>query len=165
MVQQWRGIMTGTYWWVPTNRYILMGTYWWVPTDGYLLTGTYTLRSNEAIFNQTRNTIYPLCNEEEETTSHFLLRCEALEDYRQPLLQYIKAHSRLVFQCQPSSVVAIWNSELLIQLILDPTHPTVQELLPLCTQTMIELEKLSRLLSYKLHQTRFNILESSTMKK
>jgi hypothetical protein len=52
-----------------------------------ILTGTYTLQANKAKVNQ--NTVDPTCRacqREPEDRSHFLLRCSALSDIRQPYL-------------------------------------------------------------------------------
>ena len=52
-----------------------------------LLTGSYVLQVNREAFNQ--NQISPtclLCKKEDETKEHFILRCEALESTRQPIL-------------------------------------------------------------------------------
>ena len=87
-----------------------------------------------------------------------MLKCEALEEYCQPYLPYIKNSFPLVYQHHPTTL----NDQMLTQLILDPSHPSIQDLLPIDSHTMIEIEKLSRLLCYKLHQARCRILESTT---
>ena len=52
-----------------------------------LVSGSYTLQANRAAFNQ--NEVKPtclLCNEENETLSHFLLSCKSLETVRQSIM-------------------------------------------------------------------------------
>ena len=55
-----------------------------------LVTGTYILQVNRSAFNQ--NEIDPTClmsKEEPETIDHFMIRCNALEEVRQPILKNI----------------------------------------------------------------------------
>ena len=90
-----------------------------------LLCGAYILQTTRDVFNQTRNTICPLCEEEDEDITHFLLICSHLEEHCRPLLKHIIDTIPIVYQQHPSQ----WSSELLIQLVLDPTHLSIQNIL------------------------------------
>jgi hypothetical protein len=114
-------------------------------TKARLLCGAYILQSNRVAFNQTKDTTCPLCKQADEDTSHFLIECEILEEQRQPIMNCIKASIPLVYQHHPHNQ---WPTQLLTQLVLDPTHPTVHDILPLDRPTLVEIEKLSRILCY-----------------
>ena len=51
-------------------------------------TGTYVLQTNRAAYNQEKkcDARCQLCGEDDETLSHFLLECSALEETRHPML-------------------------------------------------------------------------------
>ena len=51
-------------------------------------TGTYVLQTNRAAYNQNNcDARCSLCGEYDETLSHFLLECSALEETRHPIIQ------------------------------------------------------------------------------
>ena len=55
-----------------------------------LVTAIYILQVNRSVFNQSEiDPICLMCKEEPETVDHFLIRCSALCDVRQPLLDSI----------------------------------------------------------------------------
>ena len=61
-----------------------------------------------------------MCKDEPETVDHFLIRCSALEEVRQPILNSI-------LQCAECFMQSPIDSEILVQLLLDsagvPTDP------------------------------------------
>ena len=84
-----------------------------VSVKAKLLTGTYILQVNRVAFNQ--NEVSPLCllcQENDETTEHFLLQCPVLSCVRQPLLTRVVELYAGLFQEQP-------DSPSLLQFILD----------------------------------------------
>ena len=99
-----------------------------------LLCGAYILQTNRAIFNQTRDVTCPLCNQAEESITHFLIECEKLEPVRRAPLQCLKDIIPLVYQDHPETN---WSSELLTQLVLDPTHPHITNILPFNQRMLI----------------------------
>ena len=116
-----------------------------------LLCGAYILQTNRAIFNQTRDVTCPLCNQAEESITHFLIECEKLEPVRRAPLQCLKDIIPLVYQDHPETN---WSSELLTQLVLDPTHPLITNILPFNQRMLIQIERQSHILCYKLHLSR-----------
>ena len=120
-----------------------------------MVTGTYILQSTRSAFNQTKNTTCLLCGDAEEDMVHFIVQCSFLEDERQPLLSNIIQCIPLVYQTHPSQT---WPPHLVTQLVLDPTHPTIQSMLPLQPSVIDEIERLSRLLCYKIHMKRCKFL-------
>lgn len=123
-----------------------------------MLTGTYILQATKAAFNQTQITTCPLCNEAEEDMVHFTVECKALEDCRQPILEVIKATIPLTYQNHPYTQ---WQARQTCQLVLDPTHPSIQSILPIEQRVILEVEKLSRVLCYRLHAKRCKILDQT----
>jgi hypothetical protein len=134
-----------------------------------LLTGTYMLQGNRAVWDvgSCRNTkaCCPLCHSAPENRSHFILQCSSLHHVRDPyitlLVTYLQQHS---VNCQP-----ILNSEdLLLQLILDCTHPKLHPFLnvscDVCSKNdsdaccIDEVERISQRLCYALHYKRAQLL-------
>jgi hypothetical protein len=112
-----------------------------------LLSGSYILQYNRAAYNQTRDTICPLCKVEEENIPHFIVSCPFLSKVRDPVLESALEHIPLVYQNHPRN----WSNHQIAQLVLDPTHPSVTEALPLDTCTINLIEKVTRLLCFVLH--------------
>ena len=116
-----------------------------------MLLGTYILQATRAAFNQTRNTQCPMCKEGEEDMVHFIAECPTLSPHRDHTMKMIMAIIPLVLQEHP---LTGWSRELLTQLILDPTHPSIGAKIPMTTQCLLQIEKQSRLLCFKLHRAR-----------
>ena len=58
-----------------------------IPAKLKLLCGAYTLQSTRTTCNQaTVNPICQLCNTDEETLEHFILKCSVLEHVRNPII-------------------------------------------------------------------------------
>lgn len=121
-----------------------------------LLTGTYILQATKAAFNQTRDTTCPLCKKADEDTVHFLVVCEKLEDRRHPIMKAILSTIPMVYQYHPTHTQ--WSPNLITQLVLDPSHPSVSNILPLERCVLFEVERLSRLLCYRVHIKRCKML-------
>ena len=112
-----------------------------------LLTGTYILQANKASFNQTSNTTCLMCKVETEDVCHFIIKCPYLEEIRQPILNQIKDTVPYIFKYHPS----LWSPPQLTQLVLDPTHHSIQALIPLPPCMIVVIERLTRKLCYRLH--------------
>ena len=123
-----------------------------------MLTGTYILQATKAAFNQTRITTCPLCNEADEDIVHFMIECKALDECRQPILEALKAAIPLTYQHHP---YAQWDPSLICQLVLDPTHPNIRNILPIEQCVLLEVEKLSRVLCYRIHKKRCEMLDQT----
>ena len=121
-----------------------------------LLTGTYTLQYNRAAFNQTTDRTCPLCKVETEDTTHFVSSCTFLEEIRRPLIAKLFMKIPLVLQYHPTNIT--WSDEMLTQLILDPSHPDVVDILPLNSFHIDEICKISRQLCFTLHKERAEAL-------
>jgi hypothetical protein len=117
-----------------------------------LLTGTYTLQYNGAAFNQTTDNTCPLCKEETEDTTHFVSICSFLEEKRRPLLQKLFMKIPFVLQHHPASVS--WSNELITQLLLNPYHFDVEDILTLSSSNINEIGRISRQLCFSLHKER-----------
>ena len=124
-------------------------------TKARLLSGTYILQSNRAAFNQTKITTCPLCERGDEDIHHFLISCEALEPVRKSRLACVLDAIPQVYKRLP---YIISSPRHLVQIVLDPSHPLITEILPLKQHEMIEIEKESQILCYKLHQARCKYL-------
>ena len=116
-----------------------------------MLSGSYILQHNRAAFNQTCDRTCPLCDEADEDVPHFLLECSATDHLRKPIINNIIDIIPLVYEDHPSKC---WNSQQITQLILDPSHPSVIERLPLSTRELFAIEAKSRSLCFTLHRYR-----------
>ena len=102
-----------------------------IPTRLKLATGNYMLQTMRAAYNQ--NPIDPtckLCNQAEETVSHFLICCKTLEYLRAPTVNNIIEESSKLFASHCT------NPQLdIIQLIINPFHYAVNNSLEanICT--------------------------------
>ncbi|VDI76287.1 Hypothetical predicted protein [Mytilus galloprovincialis] len=89
-----------------------------IPIRIKIATGTYILQTNRAAFNQ--NNVDPtckLCDQAEESISHFLLCCRALDQIRTPILKNVI--------CKCSELLALQHSNIqleILQLIINPFH-------------------------------------------
>ena len=106
-------------------------------TKARLLVQRYGITSSYTAGKTMRDTC-PLCNIESETMQHFLIKCEALEDIRSPLMSKIT-----------TALQEVNTRPLTVQTILDPSIHT--ELEP---ETRDYIESLTRRLCHELHSTR-----------
>lgn len=116
-----------------------------------ILTGTFMLQTTKARFNQfTVNANCPLCKSADETLSHFLIHCTALETSRSSqmsaLLDAVYRHAvpQLTLPIDPVT---------LIKLIVDCSS------FKLHTETEIDIEICSRALCFNLHSRREYLLQ------
>ena len=125
-----------------------------------LLTGTYKLQERLSKFQGGKvSTQCRMCNSGEEDMQHFILGCTSLKETRERYLiainKILEDHGLVVFFRR--------NQHLLMQLIMDPTHPK----LPLCLQTqenLAEIEAINRSLCYALHCRRCALLDIPIVK-
>ena len=116
-----------------------------------ILSGSYILQHNRAVFNQTCDRTCPLCGDADEDVPHFLLECSATDHMRKPIITDIIDFIPLIYEDHPSKS---WNSQLITQLVLDPSHPLIMERLPLSKEVLFALEAKSRSLCFTLHRYR-----------
>ncbi len=118
-----------------------------------VLTGTYTLQANRKKFNQ--HEVSPtcmLCKQEPENRTHFVLNCNTLQHKRQKHLSALK--QLLASNIGVEACVRIFNNqELLLQCILDCTHPDVG-LDNTNSEIVHSIEAISRNLIFELHNVR-----------
>ena len=113
-----------------------------------MITGTYILQVNRASFNQNQiSSTCLLCKKEDETTEHFLLHCELLENIRKPIMDDILKIYKGLDQDDSSH---------LLQCVLDHTV-TFPELRI--------LERHTRRLCHALHIERFKQLPQTVTKR
>ncbi|CAG2232446.1 unnamed protein product [Mytilus edulis] len=123
-----------------------------IPIRIKIATGTYILQTNRAAYNQ--NNVDPtckLCDQAEESLSHFLLCCRALDQIRTPILKNII--------CKCSELLALQHSNIqldILQLIINPFHyaGSVESE----NDISCRIEPLCRQLIYNLHNKRYEIL-------
>ena len=119
-----------------------------------LLTNTYTLQSNRAKFNQySVDETCPLCGEEPEDRCHFILKCQKLDVPRSYYLDHLR---KLLYDiCSHDEANAIMvNQQLILQLILDCSHPAVVSVINLTPHLIERIERISRKLCFTLHRHR-----------
>ena len=119
-----------------------------------ILTNTYTLQSNRAKFNQhSVDDTCPLCREEPEDRCHFILRCQKLNT---PRSYYVDHLRKLLCEiCSHEEVNDIMvDQQLILQLILDCSHPAVANVINLTPYLIERIERISRKLCFTLHKHR-----------
>ena len=125
------------------------------PTKLRLLTGTYGLQTNRPAFNQHYSTTCLLCKTVPETREHFICQCPALQNIRstawQDLHSTLTPHGINIFQMNTSQQLQlIINGSLLF-------HSHIQ-----CSQTISDIESLTRRVCFKLHNERYQMLNGLT---
>jgi endonuclease/exonuclease/phosphatase family metal-dependent hydrolase len=126
-----------------------------------LLTGTYTLEANRAVYNQHEvKGICTMCNAGMETREHFLATCTVLEDTRSHYLHQIQKLLQDNGEDLTRIAPLLSNANWLTQLILDCSHPLIQNELHLekSQAARMELESITRNLCFALHIARSNIV-------
>lgn len=93
-----------------------------------------------SVAGKKKSPLCPMCEEESETTDHFLLRCRQLHQTRLPLLRRILSHLRTHRACIST----------IVTFILDPPSSD--------PSTARDLDAITRDLCYRLHQKRKQIL-------
>ena len=129
-----------------------------------LLTGTYVLQANRARFNQYEvNPTCTICKEEPENRLHFILRCKQLDDNRRYQLNRIKQLLHDIYSPDIADAI-IEDQNILLQVILDCSHPSLQGLAdnPPLESLGTEIEPMSRSLCYGLHLRRAALYMEST---
>ncbi len=110
-------------------------------------------KSNKAKFNKYEvDSKCPLCRLEPEDRIHMIIRCPALNSSRVKLIQEI--HALVADQLGAHVWETIATRQLLAALIIDCTKLAVGNLIPSNQKLLIELERLSRRLCYRLHVRR-----------
>ena len=116
-----------------------------------MLTGTYILQTSKAKFGQAVDGTYQMCMEEDEDLVHVLLRCPAIQNARNKQLpRFMKAIPHVL----NNLAHALNDPKLLIQLIMDPTHPSISNHISIPPQCEEGLERSSRNICYSIHSGR-----------
>jgi hypothetical protein len=109
-----------------------------------LATGTFLLQTKRAQFNQYQvDETCCLCESAAETRVHFIAECNSLHDKRQPVVQRIFKLLHGTGTIQP---------EVLSQVVMDPTHGTVADLIT--PQNRVAVLREARILVYHLETER-----------
>ena len=116
------------------------------PFFSFMCTSKFLLPSTYSVMNQ------------DETKEHFILKCPALSSIHTNYLPVIFSKIPSVLGNKP---YIINNNELLLQLLLDPIHLMISQVLPMQDHTIGEIEKVSQNLMYALHQTRFQEMNAN----
>ena len=119
-----------------------------------LATGTYRLQTDKHRFTKGQQTpTCKLCQEEQEDTKHFLLKCKQLAPKREPYLRKLK--DIMQTQLDTSAISTIENSEeLMEQLLVDCTHQKITAVTGSKQCWLDEAEAAARGLIYALHMSR-----------
>ena len=121
-----------------------------------MLTGTYTFQCTRVKYKQATQDTCLLCGEGPEDLVHALLHCPASKDVRQKYLPNIINLIPLVYSHRPTIVN---NESLLIQLIMDSTHPRICEYITLPPGYQEILERLTRDFCFAVHTNRSKLLD------
>ena len=115
-----------------------------------MLASAYILHKNRKALNQTHDTTCPLCSNSEEDMAHVLISCRHTRNDSDPWLKATLSHVPLVFADHHHN----WSAQELAHLVRDPSHPTVEEMLPVHRDTIHLIEKETRFLCFILHRCR-----------
>ena len=128
-------------------------------TKWRMMTGVYTLQATRAnIFKQNISPVCLLCvSGEDETLIHFIFDCPsvALARCRERYLPDIRSLVPSVFTHRPT---VLNDKTLMLHLILDATHPRIQELMPFQVSSIKFLEKKTQMFLNALHSIRIRLL-------
>ena len=121
-----------------------------------IMTGTYVLQTNAARYNSTPTSpVCQLCHKDDEDIEHFMLKCTELHSCRIPSLESLE---RLCNSNKANSYENILKEGLLLQLVMDCTHPDIGRIVTLKQRHLIDIERLSHQLVQKLHLRRTSML-------
>ncbi|WAR28896.1 LOW QUALITY PROTEIN: LORF2-like protein, partial [Mya arenaria] len=124
-----------------------------------VLTGTYTLQANKHKFNQHLvNPTCTLCNLGPEDREHFLTQCLSLQHARQKHIIRLAHTLTNELNIKVSDTITN-NPTLLTQCILDCSAPTIRDIIGNNSETLLQVERISRQLVYDLHSARNFILK------
>ena len=98
----------------------------------------HTKKNNRSVFNQTPNTAGPLCKYEEEDTVCFLSNSAALENMKKATMVAMLQQIQHVYSQYPGNS---WEAPFQTQLVLDPPHPDIIDMLPLHRPSLYQLER------------------------
>ena len=117
-----------------------------------LMTGTYSLQTVRAYtYKQIPSPKCLLCDAEEETLHHFILQCPALHKERD---HHLKRILESIPEDHEHKQRVTDDEQLLLQLIIDPTHPNIKEWLLLPKDKILEVENLTQAMTFALHHRR-----------
>ena len=125
-----------------------------IPVQLRIATGTYILQCNRAVYNQFEDdSTCNLCCVADETLTHFLLECKALQECRQPIVAAIE--SACASLCVDLGICTLGVE--LVKLVIDcssvlAVHPEVK------VAQLQEIQFHSTRLCYALHSLRFKKL-------
>lgn len=124
-----------------------------------LMTGTYILQTTTSKFNQYQiSPLCPLCQIEEETVQHFLIKCNALFSYRNEPFHDLKC---VITNISTDLWITLTNDlDLLTMLILDHIELVERGILHCSNDTLMVIVSISRKLCYGLHCGRTYIINS-----
>lgn len=117
--------------------------------------GTYILQSNRARFNQFMVAkVCPLCQLDDETLDHFLLRCRVLQLVREPFINQL----RLILETAVDTSSRRWVGEDMIRVILDASVLSIW-FADVDADFLDTVFSLTRSLCYALHAKRSALLD------
>jgi hypothetical protein len=122
-----------------------------------ILCGVLRLRVHDHLWSRGKSSeVAPtclMCSIEAENRAHFLLRCPALRDIRDP--QISKVYDTLALSTGTDTI----PEEMLLQLLLDPTHPSCQVFLRCEEEATETVEAISRELIFRMYKRRLDLLD------
>ena len=121
-----------------------------------ILTSTYSLQYNRYhYYKQVSRPTCLLCDTGEEDKEHFVLKCTDLQSTRSKFLPSLCENIPYVYSGRPT---IIYNSDYLLQLVLDCSHQLIMDIIPLSYQEQCNIEAASQVLLYSLHNARHSAL-------
>ena len=117
-------------------------------TKALLLVGRYPL-SGLSCAGENRQPKCPLCMEEPETITHFLVTCKTLECHRAVYIQQLKQAIPHLYDSN--------NPDMIANVIVDPSHITTSK------DAVTNLEDITRRLCFKLHNHRSMLMGLGSM--
>jgi hypothetical protein len=118
-------------------------------TKATLLVGRYPVTA-EKCAGVKQQQLCPLCNEQQETVNHFLLKCRSLQEHRDPYMKQLQ-HLR------PEIYTKGHDEDYIVRNILDPSHIAYEQ------ADILLLESITRRMCYTLHNHRAINLGTGSM--
>jgi hypothetical protein len=129
-----------------------------IPIRLKIVTGNYILQSDKSAFSKKATSpICLICKKSEETTTHFLIEYEKLEETRTPILNKIIQEVSSIF-----AELKLGGKIDLLQIIINPfAYVSGDEDTKLTDSISNSLEPICRQLLYALHNKRYALLKST----
>ena len=116
-----------------------------------IVTQTYMLQTVRSRHNKTISPTCKLCDSADEDLEHFILVCVRHQCTRERHIQKIRS---FLNKCKDGLFQDIIRHKMLLQVVIDCTHKTINYGFHMKRQQLRDLENLTRLFCYDLHTSR-----------